>query len=191
MGKQQKEKGRPVVKRLRGEPGVSYEHDVEARTVKCFAFPTLGAPEMLVKEGVLYYEIEVLGGDGIPQAGFASSDFAFIDEQTGDGVGDDQESWGLDGVRKSKWFDGPADWKCEWKVGDVIGLAANMDKGKIAVSKNGSWSREEDLGVVFDNDKIKVGVYPAFTGSGYNLRYSLESSSCKHAPPGEDVWTTD
>jgi nucleoredoxin len=185
----QKEKGGPLVQRLRGEPGVSFEHDVEAQTVKCFGFPTLGAPGMQVKEGVLYYEIEVVGGDGIPQVGFASSDFDYpVNAQTGEGVGDDATSWGVDGVRKCKWHDGDHSWDCQWAIGDVIGLAANVDKGMIAVSKNGSWNTAENLGVIFENEKIKAGVYPAFTGSGYNLRYSLESQGHKHGVPNEDVW---
>ncbi len=38
-------------------------------------------------------------------------------------------------------------WPCSWAVGDVIGLAANLDLGKIAVSKNGSW--EDPPGAAF------------------------------------------
>jgi len=187
---EQAAKGGPVVKRLRGEPGTSYDHDVTAKTVKMGNFPTLGAPEMLVKAGVFYYEIEVLESSGIPQCGFASGDFALNDDYTGEGVGDCAASWGFDGVRQARWYNGSAEWPCVWKTGDVIGFAANVDVGKIAVSKNGNWS-EAPNGVVFENEKIKGGVYPAFTGSGYNLRYNLDGNShgaFAHAPPPSDIW---
>merc|ERR1712072_1653530 len=124
-----------VIKRLRGEPGVSFEHDVASKTVKFKGFTTLGSPELLCKAGVSYYEIEVLESQGIPQIGFASSDFDLTDEYSGDGVGDDAKSWGFDGVRQVRWYEGSSSWSCTWETGDVIGFAANVDLGKIAVSK--------------------------------------------------------
>lgn len=187
---EQAAKGVPVVKRLRGEPGISFEHDVAANTLAMNNFPTLGAPEMLVKSGVLYYEIQVLEGQGIPQCGFAGIDFELNDAYSGDGVGDCDNSWGFDGVRQARWHNGSAEWPCTWTAGDVIGLAANIDIGKIAVSKNGSWN-DPPNGVVFVNEKIKRGVYPAFSGSGYNLRYNLDgnkTSPFAHAPPPSDMW---
>jgi len=187
---EQTAKGVPVVKRLRGEPGVSFEHDIAAKTLAMKGFPTLGAPELLFKSGVLYYEIEVLESEGIPQCGFAGIGFESSDERSGEGVGDDSNSWGFDGKRQARWYDGSAEWPCEWKTGDVIGFAANIDIGKIAVSKNGSWS-DPPNGVVFVNEKIKEGVYPAFTGSGYNLRYNLDGDKngpFAHAPPPSSIW---
>jgi len=189
---EQKAKGGPVLKRLLGEPGSRFEHDFTARTLKFQDFITLGAPEMIVKSGVLYYEIEVLeGSEGIPQIGFASGDLAFSDENTGEGVGDNAESWGLDGVRNCKWHDGDSAWPCTWKAGDIIGFVANVDSGKVAVSKNGDWS-EAPHGVVFESEKIKSGVYPVITGGhGYNLRYNLDGSSqgpFAHKPPSDDIW---
>merc|ERR1712048_178141 len=157
---EQAAKGVPVVKRLRGEPGISFVHDVAGNTLAMNNFPTLGAPEMLVKSGVLYYEIEVLEGQGIPQCGFAGIDFEPADAYSGDGVGDCANSWGFDGVRRARWHNGSAEWPCTWTAGDVVGFAANIDIGKIAVSKNGSWD-DPPNGVVFINEKIKEGLYPA------------------------------
>eukprot|EP00441_Pelagodinium_beii_P027855 CAMPEP_0197654422 /NCGR_PEP_ID=MMETSP1338-20131121/38838_1 /TAXON_ID=43686 ORGANISM="Pelagodinium beii, Strain RCC1491" /NCGR_SAMPLE_ID=MMETSP1338 /ASSEMBLY_ACC=CAM_ASM_000754 /LENGTH=706 /DNA_ID=CAMNT_0043229865 /DNA_START=72 /DNA_END=2189 /DNA_ORIENTATION=- len=187
---EQTAKGVPVVKRLRGKPGVSFEHDVATKTVMLKSFPTLGAPELLVKSGTLYYEIEILESEGIPQCGFAGIGFDTSDDYSGDGVGDDTKSWGFDGVRGARWNGGSAEWPCSWKTGDIIGFAANIDLGKIAISKNGSWT-DSPNGLVFKNPQIKEGVYPAFTGSGYNLRYNLDGDKhgpFAHAPPPSHVW---
>lgn len=188
----QQAKGGPVLKRLRGEPGQSVKHLTETRTLEMVRFPTVGAPGMLASSGVLYYEVEILKSDGIPQVGFALGDFGIVNETTGEGVGDDSLSWGLDGVRGTRWYDGSSEWPCQWAEGDIIGFAANIDVGKIAVSKNGSWS-ESPNGVVFENDKIKAGVYPALTGSGYNVRYNLDGAThgaFKYGPPSDEVWSS-
>jgi hypothetical protein len=67
----------------------------------------------------------------------------------------------------------------------VIGLAANVDVGKIAVSKNGDWSQEA-CGVVFEDGKIKEGVYCCFSGADYSLRYTFKDF--KYTVPSPDVW---
>merc|ERR1711920_972466 len=135
--------------------------------------------------------IEVLESQGIPQCGFAAEDFATMDKYTGEGVGDDANSWGFDGVRSARWYDGSNGWDCSWSAGDVIGFAANIKLGKIAVSKNGSWTDGAN-GVVFENEMIKAGVYPAFSGGiWYKIRYNLDGSShgpFKHSPPTDEVW---
>jgi nucleoredoxin len=184
--------GGPVLKRLRGSPGTALAHVISSRTVEFFEFATLGAPDSLATSGVLYYEVEICKGLGIPQVGFAAPGFVTCDEGTGEGVGDDKLSWGFDGVRKLAWYGGDAAWDCSWAEGDVIGFAANIEAGKIAVSKNGTWS-ESPLGVFFENDVIKSGVYPCMTaGHGYTIRYNLDGSShgdYKYGPPPADVWT--
>jgi len=89
------------------------------------------------------------------------------------------------------WFDGSSPWPCEWLVGDVVGLAANIDVGQIAMSKNGIWS-EAPLGVFFTNELIKGGVYPCLTGGqGYKVRYNLNGTShgpYKHDAPPSQLW---
>lgn len=180
------------MKRLRGELGVSVEHDTAARTIKFNNFPTVGVPGMLATSGVLYYEVEILPGEGgIPQFGFACSDFDIdIDTYTGEGVGDYANSWGFDGKRQCRWYDGSSEWSCTWAVGDIIGFAAHVEFGKIAVSKNGSWS-DAPNGVVFENEKVKNGVFPVLTAGGYSVRYNFDGTShghFKHAPPPEHIW---
>ena len=71
----------------------------------------------------------------------------------------------------------------------MIGLAANVDLGKIAISKNGKWAGEA-CGVVFEDEAIKAGVFPYMSAGGYTIRYSF--ADFKHgAPPlGADVWNS-
>jgi thiol-disulfide isomerase/thioredoxin len=188
----QKASGGPVMKRLRGTPGEALDHDPSTRTIQFSEFATIGTPDSLVKSGTIYYEVEVLESDGIPQIGFATPSFQTgVDTQTGEGIGDDEFSWGFDGVRKLAWFAGSKPWPCEWLVGDVLGFAANIDVGKIAVSKNGIWS-EAPLGVFFDNELIKSGIYPCLTGGhGYKVRYNLNGTlhgPYKHEPPPSQLW---
>jgi len=188
----QKASGGPVMKRLRGTPGEALAHDPSARAIQFFEFATIGAPDSLAKAGTVYYEVEVFETDGIPQIGFAAASYQTgVDTQTGEGVGDDKLSWGFDGVRQLAWSDGGKAWPCEWAVGDVLGFAANIDVGKIAVSKNGMWSGSP-LGVFFDDELIKSGVYPCLTGCfGYKVRYNLDGTShgpYKHDPPPSQLW---
>jgi hypothetical protein len=179
--------GDVVVIRLSGEP-IDVEHDITAKTVKFEGVSTVGAPEALVTSGVVYYEFQVLSIDGgAPQIGFALKDgLELSDTHLGVGCGNNDTSWALDGARRAKLFGGKkAKWPCQWSTGDVIGLAANVDVGKIAVSKNGDWS-EEACGVVFEDGKIKEGVYCCFSGAGSSLRYAFKDF--KYTVPSPDVW---
>jgi len=143
--------------------------------------------------GTIYYELEVVSSQGIPQIGFATSSFEACDSPTGEGVGDDKCSWGFDGTRACAWNNGDKPWGGQWAVGDVIGFAANIDAGKIAVSKNGVWT-EAPQGVFFEDDLIKSGVYACITGGhGYKVRYNLDGAShgpFKHSPPPSEVWNS-
>ena len=91
---------------------------------------------MLTKAGVLYYEVELLSEPDDPQIGFATDRFRVGTEETSStGVGDDEQSWGVDGIRNAIWCERKAnahddDWPGDWDVGDVIGFAANVDAGR-------------------------------------------------------------
>jgi hypothetical protein len=182
--------GAVVVKRLIGNP-VDVTHNVVERVISTTAFCTFGALNLLAVSGVLYYEIEIIASHGQPQFGFANKDG--MDSSDGSstiGAGDNDKSWALDGIRRIKWHGGEqGPWNCRWKEGTIVGLAANVDTGMIAVSKDGNWdSDEEDLGVSFRNESIKDGVFPCFTASGYKLRYSFREEDFKHGPPSDTVW---
>jgi len=188
---EQESEGGPVVKRVRGRPGSS-TIDPQEHTVMFNRFSSVGAPKMLTTSGVLYFEVEVLDIDGMSQVGFASELFILASEETIEGVGDDMESWAVDGTNCCALHDVAKDWTCSWVVGDVVGLAANVDVGKIAVSKNGCWSDEEGVGVVFHSKSICQGVYPAFYGLGQKLRFNLDGNvhgPFKHEAPMAELWT--
>jgi len=124
------------VRRIRGDPRKRYEHDLSERTICFQAFVTFGTPDSITSSGQVYYELEILGAQEAPQVGFALASFGRIDGYTGFGIGDDKDAWGVDGSRSTKWHDGGSPWPgVSWAVGDVVGLAANVDTGMIAVWK--------------------------------------------------------
>ena len=73
-----------------------------------------------------------------------------------------------------------------WSKGDVIGLAVDVDAGKMAVSKNGSWS-DAGCGVVFVDDKIRAGVYPTLAANKGKLRHRF-AAPFQFGPPPPEVW---
>jgi hypothetical protein len=155
------------------------------------SFSTVGAPDLLANSGVIYYELEILKDGGFPQFGFAQKDsFEPSDEPSSDGAGDNDTSWALDGHRQCKFHGGELQWPCSWAPGNTIGFAANIDKGMIAVSKDGDWTSTQDgLGVVFHDASIKEGVYPCFTASNHQVRYCFhQDHGFKYGPPADSVW---
>ena len=184
--------GDVVVLRLSGEP-INVEHDITTTTVKFEGVSTVGAPETLVTSGVVYYEFQVIvhankNTDVSAQMGFALKDsLQPSKKKSSNGCGDTDTSWGVDGTRCFKWVGAQsAVWACKWAIGDVIGLAANVDVGKIATSKNGNWS-DEACGVVFSDDKIKEGVFPCLSGSHYSVRYAFKDF--QDVAPAPEVWS--
>jgi hypothetical protein len=122
------------------------------------------------------------------QVGFAVEGF-HPNESESNGVGDCANSWGVDGCRRAKWtaaFErGVASWPCTWKVGDVVGLSANIDAGMIAVSKNGDWV-EDGGGVVFEDVAIRAGVFPCFSAAKSEFRYAI--TDFQYGASADDFW---
>jgi len=190
----QREAGKTVVKRLVGNPAHTI-HNIEMQQIVCCGccFPTFGAPDKLTTSGVLYYEIEVIQAHGFPQFGFASKDSIPLSElATGEGVGDNDNSWAVDGMRGRLWHNGDeTEWKGIWMEGSVLGLAANVDTGMVAVSKDGSWGEDDEtgFGLVFCNEAIRDGVFPAFTASRHTVRYRFQGDdTLQYGPPTETIW---
>ena len=186
----------PMVK-LRGLGGDNVCHTDAggSGTVDASEYATFGAPAALARRGVLYWEVTLLAaaakkGNDV-QAGFASAEFRTLSDGAGhspDGVGDDGDSWAVDGVRRLKWHAGQARWVCKpWGAGDVIGLAANVSLGKVAVARNGEWG-ERGCGVVFSDRRLRDGVYPALSLQRLPLVYALAPTEWKFAPPPAAVW---
>merc|ERR1711983_651997 len=168
--------GTVIVKRLAGYP-TNVNHNIDAKIFTFKRYSTVGSPVLFSDSGTVYYELEALK-DGIEQT----------NEVISLGVGDNDLSWGVDGFRSIKWHgngDGEV-WKGKWTVGNIIGLAVNIEKGMIAVSKDGDWEKE-GFGLVFQDDSIKKGVYPCITGDA-QIRYSFQQDSFKYGLPAESIW---
>lgn len=130
-----------------------------------------------------YYEITLVTG-GLAQIGWASlsGDNGTFEpnNETGDGVGDDGNSFAVDGSRGLKFHDGQ-EWpfSIEWKAGDRLGcLLENdaSDETKLSFSLNG-----KDLGVAFTT-KLKHLV-PAFScNEGEILELHTSRDACQHFP---------
>ena len=71
--------------------------------VEFSAFSTVRSAHRCPPGGKGYYEVEILVLDHRPQFGFATAAFERVRGATGDGVGDDEHSWAVDGARQLKW----------------------------------------------------------------------------------------
>uniref|UniRef100_A0A7S0NTJ2 B30.2/SPRY domain-containing protein n=1 Tax=Calcidiscus leptoporus TaxID=127549 RepID=A0A7S0NTJ2_9EUKA len=182
--------GGPVFRRLRGEPGLCASFAPTERQLCFREFCTYGAPELVVSEGTAYYEVVIGEALENPQVGFATTEFETgVDMYDGDGVGDCANSWGIDGTRHMRWHEGEEEYDFEWAAGDVIGLAADLARGQMAVSKNGSWSAA-GCGALFTDGALKSGVYPVVSGEGGSIKVRLDGEF-DFGPPCASVWATE
>lgn len=125
----------------------------------------------------IYYEITIETA-GIAQIGWAQIDTNTdalsiqLDDNTGfcpnsdsgDGVGDDEFSYSMDGLRGVKFHCG-RDEKYEqpnggtsWKKGDVIGCIYDLESKSLKYTWNG-----KDMGLAFTLKSTPVLLYPAFS----------------------------
>ena len=146
-----------------------------------------------------YYELEVLVEPSCPQWGFCSGEWARVDEYSGEGVGDDKESWGVDGDRMRKWHSGDqGPFGSAWHKGDVIGLACELPpvegafggRGRILVSVNGKFTPPN--GAAFHLPPGLAGLHPAFSCSFGAVRCNLggdPARQLRYKPPAADFQT--
>lgn len=136
-------------------------------------FPTLRVSHP-VSSGKVYYENQ-LKSKGCMQLGWALPQC--VPKFGGNGIGDDDLSYGVDGYREAKWFNGSHDYGpngWNWSEGDVVGHLIDFDEGLMHFSLNG-----HDLGVAFTLEDHGTrlwseGVYAAGsfskdTGAFYNF----------------------
>ena len=122
-------------------------------------FGTVAAPVSRVTAGKVFFEVELLRFttiDCCPQFGWATDGFAMGEEAVDDGVGDDCCSWGVDGARCLRWFDGDEGWGQAWEQ-VVLGFR------KLLFGRNGEWSVLSE-GICIDQPSFG-GLFPALTGS--------------------------
>jgi len=188
----QQNAGSYVVKRVIGEPGAVRYDPCERLVELASSFPTAAIDRHDATDGVLYYEVEIVELSSTPQFGFAVKDTILKQtSSSGKGVGDLEKSWAIDGSRGNLWSCGEEKaWNCSWVVGDTVGLAVNVNEGKIAASKNGKWSKDDGCGVVFHDEAIKKdqATFPCITGNNLKLRINILPEHLKFSPPSVDVW---
>ena len=126
-----------------------------------------------------FYEIELIAIGGAPQLGWASPSFVVgASAPTGEGVGDDDASWGADGARKLLWHAGSeSSWEEQWAAGDVIGFGSDLITGTLWFGKKGVWK------AIF-SDVCADSLYPALTGDGLVCCIRL-GAECTMSPPDE------
>jgi hypothetical protein len=125
-----------------------------------------------------FYEIELITIGVDPQLGWASPSFVVgASAPSGEGVGDDDVSWGADGARKLLWHAGSRSWEEQWASGDVIGVGSDLTTGTIWFGKNGVWK------AIF-SDVRADSLYPALTGNGLVCCIRL-GAECMLSPPDE------
>ncbi len=158
------------------------------------AFSTVRAGGAVCPWGGLgYYEVEVLHAGMYTQIGFCSPGWPAKKGHSGDGVGDDGPSWGVDGDRALKWHKGPkGPFGGRWREGDVVGLACDLRAGngrcaQMLVSLNGDFA--PPYGAAFDLPaaRLKGGLCPALSAKIGLVRCNLGASRpFRHAPPSPE-----
>ena len=137
-----------------------------------------------------YYEVEVLSELSYPQLGFCSGEWGRVEGYVNAGVGDDEESWGVDGDRMLKWHRGDGGrFGSAWRRGDVVGLACDLQPaggggGRLLVSVNGDFAPPN--GAAFDLPPGLAGLHAALTCGAGAVSCNLGGDPARplrHSPP--------
>jgi hypothetical protein len=120
------------------------------------------------------------------QFGFVTDGFNEMyhhDDHQLQGVGADEDSWGVCGIRRKKYHQRKVrSFGSEWSVGDIIGFALDMRTAGAAVmsvSLNGSFDAPN--GVAFSGINAAF-LTPAFTGKGGQYRLNFGDRPFVHPP---------
>ena len=136
---------------------------------------TFGLPIAIVKSGKVYYEFTIFSENwskAYPQAGWATPEFEKrLGEYSSKGCGDDEFSWGVDGMRHRKWHSGHTSFDVSWRSGDTIGVAIDVNAKKCFFGQNGEWKEGFS-----DMKKIEGGVYPCLSMGHCEITLNLGSA---------------
>jgi len=77
-------------------------------------------------------------------------------------------------------------YKCTWQVGDIIGLACDLNTMQMYVSVNGNFTVPNGVVFALDPDAVGEGLFAALSGISGKVRYNLGEAPFKHAPPAAD-----
>ena len=185
---------RPALSLFRGEPA-SVQIKVAERTVAFNthsnnSFMSVRSANRCPRGSKGYFELEILEIEKLSRQryGFATGAFEHVFGASDKGLGDDNQSWIVNGMAQVATHKADAkEYKCDkWKDGDVIGLACDLDAMQMLVSVNGSFAAPN--GVVFElaPDSVRDGLFAAFTGQRGRVRYNLGEVPFKYAPPSPE-----
>jgi len=180
---------RPALTLFRGEASAVHV-DVNERTVAFTgSFATVRSAQRCQLGGKGYYEMEILEIKELSRHryGFATASFERVLAASDKGLGDNNQSWAVNGMAQVAMHNTEKEYKCDkWKNGDVIGLACDLEKMQMHVSVNGSFAAPN--GVVFElaPDAVRDGLFAALAGSSGKVRFNLGESAFRHAPPAAD-----
>ncbi|CAK8991337.1 E3 ubiquitin-protein ligase hecd-1 [Durusdinium trenchii] len=139
------------------------------------SWTTVGLPE-LSSSSKVYYELHIQSHD-TPQIGWASEKFRFFGDTWLYGVGDDLESWGVDGARQKIWHGGEAGtFPSSWSKEVVVGCAADLPSGTLQFSTNGVWAPPTFTGVQC------ASLYPAVSGQ-MSASFKIRPEEWQYGPP--------
>lgn len=158
---------------LRGER--AFEKSTDPRSFSSKSWISVGCPGLTVSSGSWYFEVELKKLKN-PQIGWADSAFRFlVGAYCDDGVGDDANSWAVDGERCCLWHKGKVgEWR-EAATGQVLGCAVSIEnaRAKMWFGVNGVWDEKPVFDLLFDQY-----LYPAVSGELHaHFRFSAEEVS--------------
>ena len=147
-------------------------------------FPSCIAAGIVLVGGKWYYEITVVATGAASQLGWADLEFVGA-WRDGVGIGDDKCSWAFDGDRAMTWHNGSQRFGSNWKAGDIVGVACDLEARSLSFSLNGRWTRP--YGKAFSNIEFTGGLTPGFTaqGPGPEFIVNFGATPLKHEPPAE------
>jgi hypothetical protein len=154
---------------------------------------SVGLPHLFSRSGVTYFELHVWlqGFNQYASVGFSAADGMEM-EQERCVIGDTIKSWGIDCFdRGIKFYNGDrigTSMSTQWSSSDTIGVAVNVEKGMIAVSTNGNWRFADGNGIVFEDERIKLGVFPVLSARSGFVYWRFQPDKLQFGPPPDTVW---
>ena len=147
------------------------------------AAPTVVMKPLRQRQGKFYFECKTNTG-GYMQLGWADESFRAIADE-GKGCGDDAHSWAYDGMRRLKWHNNIKEqYGRQWKAGDVISLAVNLEDREVRFGLNGDW--EGEMGCAFSGVTFEGAVYPCMSlmrGERVQINLGTETNPFVYPPP--------
>lgn len=150
---------------------------------------SIGLPHLFSRSGITYFELNVRIQGFNP---YASVGFSAADGMEEGVVGDTMKSWGIHcfnrGIKIHNGNKFGSSVSPRWGSSDTIGVAVNIEKGMIAVSTNGNWEFAGGNGIIFEDERIKRGVFPVLSAMSCCLNWRFRPDELQFGPPPDTVW---